>query len=465
MGPPTEKALRVRIATTVSGLLLLPFIVWFEPVLAGQMQEPAPFERAVLGENLSQAALVKYRAKDYQQAAELFAEVADDSWDPASGHYNAACSFALGGQPAKALAEARSAARLGFRDPLQISADADLNSLHGTPQWSQLVADVERNRAKYQREHSDPERAKFFTSDIDHFWRAYDLAANLTSADDRAQAYRTEYFDRGSNGLIDYFLIKIHSIQKYVAVIDSHPKYYASLRERTSRANRAVPTIKVAFRKMKELYGDSVFPDVYFVVGSFTSGGTTSNSGLLLGVDQAAGAGGAPPSALDELDPSVRAFVEGIGDITSVVSHELVHYQQKTTKEKSLLRDVLVEGSADFIGELTSGHQSNPAAFTFGEAHQVEVWRRFEKDMHGNDDRDWIANGGSDRVGPNWVADLGYYVGYKISKAYYDRSLDKHRAVRDLLEFKDPDLILRESGYAGLFASEEHALLSARKRR
>lgn len=443
----------LRIATSIIGLLVLTSIVLFDPLLAGQSQEPAPFERAALAESLTQAAFAKYRAKDYQQAAQLFAEVADNSRDPASGHYNAACSFALGGQPAKALGEAKSAARLGFRDPLQMSADADLISLRGTPEWSQLVADVERNRAKYQREHSDPDRAKLFTSDIDHFWRAYDVAANLTSPDDRAQAYRTEYFDRGSGGLIDYFLIKIRSIQKYVAVIDSHPKYYASLRDHTSRVNAAVPAIRVAFRKMTALYEDSVFPDVYFVVGSFTSGGTTSNSGLLLGVDQSAGAG-APPSALDELDPTVRAWVTGIGgDITAVVAHELVHYQQKTTKEKSLLRDVLIEGGADFIGELASGHQSNPAAFTFGEAHQVEIWRRFEKDMHGTDDRDWIANGGTERVGPNWVADLGYYVGYKISKAYYDRSPDKHRAIRDLLEFKDPDLILRQSGYGEGFQS------------
>ncbi|HEV3218738.1 MAG TPA: DUF2268 domain-containing putative Zn-dependent protease [Candidatus Acidoferrales bacterium] len=442
----------------------MPFIWWIlvcvlaitlVSILAAysQSQVPAAFERAALAERLTRQALSKYDSKEYQEAGRLFAEKADDSIDPALEHYNAACAYSLAGQVIKALVEAELAIHAGFRDPLQMAADSDLAALRATPDWPKLVAGVEKNNADYQKTHSNPDQARIVTSDIDRFWHAYDLASSLFTPEDRVQAYRAEYFDRGSEGLVDYFFIKIRSIEEFVSVIDKHPKFYSSIRDNTLRVSAAVPAMRVNFRKMKDLYEDSVFPDVYFVVGSLTSAGTVSNRGLLLGVEQSAGP---PPSALDELNPSVRAYVTGVGsieNITAVVAHELVHFQQKTTKKKSLLRDVLIEGSADFIGELASGHQTNTAAFAFGEAHQEGIWRRFEKDMHGTDDRDWIANGGSDRVSPDWVADLGYYVGYKISKGYYDRSVDKHRAIRDLLEFQDPDMILKESGYGDQFSA------------
>jgi hypothetical protein len=209
--------------------------------------------------------------------------------------------------------------------------------------------------------------------------------------------------------------------------------------------------IRAAFRRMKDLYPDAVFPDMYFMVGSLSSAGTVSSSGLLLGVDQSTAS---PASPLDELNPSVRAFVEGVGGVDhlpSIVAHELVHIEQNVHGPETLLRDVLLEGGADFIAELTSGRQTNPAAHAFGDQHEAEVWRRFERDMHGNDDRDWLSNGGSDRVSAAWVADLGYYVGYQIAKAYYDRSTDKRRAIRDLLALRDPDEILSASGYAARF--------------
>jgi hypothetical protein len=72
--------------------------------------------------------------------------------------------------------------------------------------------------------------------------------------------------------------------------------------------------------------------------------------------------------------------------------------------------------------------------------------------MYGTDARDWIANSSSDRVGPHWAPDLGYFVGYQIAKAYYERETDKRKAIRDLLQIDDAGAILRASGYAARFA-------------
>jgi hypothetical protein len=43
----------------------------------------------------------------------------------------------------------------------------------------------------------DPATVKFVTSDIDNFWRAYDLAANETEKVKRIAIFQSEYLDKG----------------------------------------------------------------------------------------------------------------------------------------------------------------------------------------------------------------------------------------------------------------------------
>jgi len=43
--------------------------------------------------------------------------------------------------------------------------------------------------------------------------------------------------------------------------------------------------------------------------------------------------------------------------------------------------------------------------------------------------------------------DLGYWVGYRIAKAYYQRAADKQQAVREILEMSDPKAFLAKSGW------------------
>jgi len=42
--------------------------------------------------------------------------------------------------------------------------------------------------------------------------------------------------------------------------------------------------------------------------------------------------------------------------------------------------------------------------------------------------------------------DLGYWVGYRIVKAYYLRSHDRKAALRDIIELNDPKAFLAKSG-------------------
>lgn len=65
-----------------------------------------------------------------------------------------------------------------------------------------------------------------------------------------------------------------------------------------------------------------------------------------------------------------------------------------------------------------------------------------------DDFSNWLYNGAS--FTGEKPADLGYYVGFKICEAYYDKTADKKAAIEDILAIKDgPDALrfLQESGY------------------
>ena len=57
----------------------------------------------------------------------------------------------------------------------------------------------------------DPEGVKFVTSDIENFWRAYDLAATEADKAKRAAIFQAEYLDKGSPGLKDFLRLRIKS--------------------------------------------------------------------------------------------------------------------------------------------------------------------------------------------------------------------------------------------------------------
>jgi uncharacterized protein YjaZ len=44
-------------------------------------------------------------------------------------------------------------------------------------------------------------------------------------------------------------------------------------------------------------------------------------------------------------------------------------------------------------------------------------------------------------------ADLGYWVGYRIVKSYYQHATDKRRALREILEMTDPKAFVANSGW------------------
>ena len=289
----------------------------------------------------------------------------------------------------------------------------------------------------------DPAKVKFVTSDIGNFWQAYDLAAKETDKAKRIAIFQTEYLDKGSPGLKDFLRLRIKSAEVLVGTIDRMPKYYASIRPQTLQVNGMEKRMRAAFKKFKSIYPDAVFPDVYFLIGVANSGGTTGPSGLLIGAEMY---GKTSKSPMDELSAWLRAVISTVDNVPAIVAHESCHYNQNyntAQDQRHLLGKALHEGACDTIGELISGRNINDHLKVYGKTHDAEIWRDFEADMYKPDFSKWIYNAVTAKDRP---ADLGYYVGYLITRSYYDNAKDKRQAVHDILNIQDARAFYEASG-------------------
>lgn len=292
-----------------------------------------------------------------------------------------------------------------------------------------------------QTTNTNPETAKIVTSDIELFWKAYDKA----TPENNLNVFRDEYLRKGSVGLKDFTKLRIENVCNLVGKMEAVPKYYAALREPSLKIASYENRIRASFRKLKEIYPDSVFPDVYFVIGVMNSGGTTSQNGLLIGVDMYGKNEGVSLEGLSDWHKAVLSPTERIHYI---VAHELIHYEQKTVAHNSLLARSIREGSADFIAELIAGDTINPHLHKYGNPIEKDLWLEFKKEINGTDVSNWLYQGQKAKDKP---ADLGYYMGYKICESYYKNSADKKQAVKDILEIQDFSKFLADSKYGEKF--------------
>jgi len=360
----------------------------------------------------------------------------------ATSLYNIACYYSLQHDVPNGLANLRKAIDAGYIDSKQISTDSDLDPLHADKQWPKLLARARQLEEKQLIRR--PEDVKLVTTDIDHFWTAY-AAAQRDTAQAKA-SFRREYFDKASAGLQDYYDLKIKSNGLFTKRILRRPQYYNSIRATTLTIATEKPKIVAAFHRFQELYPAVRFQNIYFVIGSWVSGGTVSDAGLLIGADQVANGPGVNTS---ELSLVQRNRCAPVAEMPSLMVHELVHRNQGA-QDGTLLSYALSEGIADFVAELVTGHITNARLHPYGNAHEKELWADFQKEMLGTNPDNWMANGNHET--PEKPCDLGYYVGYRIVQAYYAKAPDKKQALANILNIRDAKVFLAQSGYAEALA-------------
>jgi Predicted Zn-dependent protease (DUF2268) len=382
-----------------------------------------------------------YKAKSYIAAANNYklAAANDDLRRVRAGNfYNTSCAYSLAEKKDSAVAYLKKAIYGGFDDKESLLADMDFDFLRkDSLRWKQLVSLVKEPSSK----NIFPEKAVFHTEDIKHFWIAYDKAVLDTA--NMHKIFKTEYFDKASAGMNDYMAFKVRNTKLFVKHLKERPKFYAAIKANTLKIDEFKKDFYKSFEKLKTIYDQALFPDVYFVMGAFTSAGTVSPKGLLLGINQMVKSKDIP---LDELTLWQRNTIADLSKMKHTVAHELIHYQQDSLKnDTTTLYNCIMEGMADFIGEMCSGKNANERLHIWAKGKEQKIWQRFLIDMYNNKSDNWIAN--SDQETVDNPSDQGYWIGYQICKAYYDKAKNKKQALYDMLHIQDYKKFLEESGW------------------
>jgi len=291
------------------------------------------------------------------------------------------------------------------------------------------LADSLPNSSKVSIFSTNPDDAHFHTEDIKRFWEVYDL----TKPKFNGKIWQEEYIDKGSIGLKGFISNRIENGNQLAKTIKKNLRYYEDIRESSLSIDLQKEKFYKNFHKLKALYPHAVFPDVYFVIGRKNTGGTIFDKGLIIGAERFG-----KPNV--NFQPDID-----IDNLDNVISHELIHFQQNYVKDNTLLAQCIREGAADFLGEMISGSHTNKKTYEYGDVHEKVLWKEFINRKDGTNWYNWLYYS-KDKSRPK---DLGYWMGYKICKSYYQQMENKTKAIEDILNIRDFNEFLIKSGYSG----------------
>jgi hypothetical protein len=265
--------------------------------------------------------------------------------------------------------------------------------------------------------------------DVDRFYKVYDAAGGHPTADQ----LQHDYIDPGSDGLHHFAKIRNISGTTIAKTLAEHPEIYSDAKRCMVVLPRVRQRLEAALLKLGQLYPEARFPPVTIAVGRgkpVAVGGPAS--GVQIGLEALC--------ATNWLNPNVEdRFVH-------MIAHEYAHVQQAPAladnEHPTVLELSLIEGAAEFTGELISGDvaYSQFRASTKGQEKDIET--AFVSDEDKTDLSQWFNNSTREKPG-----DLGYWVGYRIVKSYYQHAGDERRAFREILEMTDPKAFLAKSGW------------------
>jgi hypothetical protein len=349
---------------------------------------------------------------------------------------NAAGYKAAAGDTAEAIRLVKQAATKDMYDTGYISYNSRIKFITKTSHWEAIKATIASNQHTF----SDPEKMQVLTSDLDNFWKLYDQIGK-PGAD---KLLMNNYIMKGSQGLRTFFEVRMGlRVTNIIETVNKRRKYFESIRPVTQQLYKFKPRMIDAAKKLKALYPDAIFPPTTFTIGTFSAFGTADGgSGQLIGAEFLCDTN---TVAKGELNDWEKTVISDTSRILGILMHELIHIEQQTTPSNTLLGKAINEGAADFITQLVLGYNLNTAIHEYGNAHEKELIANFKRQMDGENTSDWLYNGINTKDGI--PGDLGYYVGYKICEAYYNKSADKKQAVKEILTIPDFKKFLEQSNY------------------
>ncbi|MEC5158853.1 hypothetical protein [Chryseobacterium sp. MP_3.2] len=267
---------------------------------------------------------------------------------------------------------------------------------------------------------------KIFTSDINNFWSAYDSIQKVKN--NQSEIIENLFLSKKTDGLKAFMKIKIFDKNDYLTAFEKYPKFWNSIRPNTLIDEKKINTINKALKKLKNFYPNNSKGNIYYTIGTLKSGGTTNIEDLLLGIEKIVGDKNTIVSEFENENLQKMFQFSNTTTLEQVTLHEFVHTFQKDG-EINVLSKAIKEGSCDYVAELSLNKKFNSYYLDYGFQNYEKVKTNFKSEMFSQNFSNWFYN--SD---VNKNPDLGYFVGYVISKKYYENIKDKKKAIKDIIE-------------------------------
>jgi hypothetical protein len=280
----------------------------------------------------------------------------------------------------------------------------------------------------------------FTDVDIHNFWNYYDQFKKDTT----------------TNPFKDFFTVGSPALKEFVERWDNGEKYWKRnvvyhdahldhVRNSEIKLETCQDEIQSLFEEFRKIYPEAQAPKVHFVIGALTTLCGTNKHGVLIGLDvfcdtTAQHAGPFKPLPYQQLPIRTTECIIRYNSRTAYIGY-------------NLLREAIVEGSISFLTGLLSPEYKNRLlsgeTFKYGDAHEEMLVKEFLQRKYDMDFRGWSHY--KDETGR--PRGLGDWIGYRITEAYYNNSVDKKKAVDEILEINDFEKFLALSGYTGIFGN------------
>ena len=300
--------------------------------------------------------------------------------------------------------------------------------------------------------HGPAPKTRIFTQDITNFWQAFDSVQATPDTARQRQLVQRLYLNRATSGLQAFAKSQEYRARTYVQALRRYPRFWASVRPATLAVRQQQPAIDQLLRRFQQLYRGYKPVEVFFTIGALNSGGTVQGQRVLIGTEIASAT---PTTEAAELGPWLQhVFKAHQNGVVELVAHEVVHTQQpdgdaELDGKTDLLGYCLQEGAAAFVAELLLPTPYTTPYLAYGRQHERALWQEFAPVLSSQATSQWLYNGNQAGSRP---ADLGYFMGYAICRAYYQQAGDKQQALADIIKLRHdktaPHEFLARSGYA-----------------
>ena len=317
---------------------------------------------------------------------------------------------------------------------------------------------MKRQVAAYQKSYvdiGDPHNLTISYQDTKALFEAYDMykkTGNTIPKKD-ISAFVKAYKSKASGVLDDFSLLFYGDPMAIYTQVPPLLPFYNSYREdqlSTDLVDRAY--IIKAYQKVKRLLPEAKLPNIYVFTGIAKAGGTITPKGLVISTELF------KSSSKDYTlypKPDKVKFLKMIEMKRSranyLLTHELMHYMQLSQNifplqdimSNDLFFVCMIEGGAEFLSSLVNGGNTIlTKQLAYAKGREKELFEAFKADIAKKADRatmqKWVYNSFNKSL--KTPPDMGYYIGYALTKAYYDQATDKQEAFRTILSLNNKQL-------------------------